>query len=195
MSTISAKEINNPYNAYYRDGLIDVFVGGALIFIGLFIWVDLIWMGAIFIPVFLPSFRAARNRFLAPRLGDLSDEDLLPVQSQKVMFTVTLLLGLLMLAGVGTFFLFNASEAFSTWMQSYFLLILGGISAGMWLFAGVMLKLKHFYLHAGVTFAVFCAVQWTALPFEAAFLILGGVVALVGLLIVIHFMQDHPIVQ
>lgn len=195
MSTISARETNNPYASYYKDGLTDVFLGFALMFVGLFIWLDTVWMGAIFIPVFLPSFQAARKRFLAPRLGDLGAEPQVSAKNQKATLMLTLLLGLLMLAGVGTFFLFNVSEAFSTWMQSYFLLILGGVCASMWVMAAVMLKLKHFYLHAVVTFVAFSAVQLTVLPFGAAFLILGGGVALVGLLIVIRFMQQYPVMD
>ena len=193
MSTISTKEINSCYDSYYKDGLIDVFLGLALMFAGLFLWADKIWMGAIFVPAFTPAFQATRKRFLHSRLGNLNDEPQLQAPNQKVLLSVTLLLGLLMLVGTGTFFLFNFSGAFSEWMQSYFLLIFGGVCASMWVFAAVMLKLKHFYLNAVVTFTVFSATQLTALPFGAAFLILGGVVTLVGLFILIRFIQDHPI--
>jgi len=193
MSTICTNKINNHYDSYYKDGLIDIFLGLVLMFVGLFIWVDTVWMGAIFIPTFTPAFQAARRRFLHPRLGDMKVESQLPASNQKVLLTVTLLMGLLMLAGIGAFFLFNLSDIFSEWMQSTFLLILGSICASVWVFAAIMLKHKQYYLYAAVTFAAFSAVQLTTLPFEAAFLILGGVVSLVGLLIFVRFIQDHPV--
>lgn len=193
MSSAITKEINKRYDLNFKDGLIDVFIGFILILIGLFIWVDKAWMGAIFIPSFTPAFQAARIRFLHPRLGNVSDEIQNHPPNQKVFLIITLLFGSLMLAGVGALFVFNLSGSISEWLRFYFLLLLGGVFAGVWVIAAVVLKFNHFYLYAVITFVSFSATQFTVIPFWVAFVILGGVVGFTGLFVLIRFIQDHPI--
>lgn len=194
MSIQTSKEADNRISLYQQDGLQDIFIGLGILFAGLFLWTEMVWMAAIFIPVFLPTFQAARKRFLEPRIGILHPNSKQQAQNQKVLLYAALLLGILMLAGIGMFFVFDLqSGPVSDWIQQYFLLAIGMIFASVWTFAGAMLKLQRFYLYAVFTLIALAAAQFTALPFWLALATLGGMVAFVGLLVLIRFVQQHPI--
>lgn len=196
MSTLTSNRAGIPLASYHKDGLMDIFIGLGILFAGLFLWTGMVWMAAIFVPIFLPSFQAARKRFVERRIGDLGVDSQQQAQSQKMMFSIILLLGVLMLAGVGMFFTFGLlSGPVSEWLRQYFLLAIGLIFAGVWIFAGAMLKINRFYLYAFLTFAALAIAQFTALPFWLGLIILGGAVALVGLLVLIRFLQQHPLVE
>ncbi len=194
MSTSKFKYTKNRIFLSHNDGLIDLFIGFAILFAGLFLWTEMVWMAGIFVPVLLPSFQAAQKRFLEPRIGELSQNYQQQVQSQKVVFSITLLLGVLLLGGVGMFFAFGFTTGpFNNWLRQYFLLIIGVIFSSVWLFAAAMQKINRFYLYAAFTFMALATAQFTALPFWIALVVLGGLIASVGLLILIRFIEQHPV--
>lgn len=196
MSTLITNNTDNRIFSHYDDGLMDLFIGFAIFFAGLFLWTEMVWMAAIFIPVFLPSFQAARKRFLEPRIGELPQSSQQQAQNQKILLSVTLLLGVLLLGGIGMFFAFGfMTGSFNDWLRQYFLLILGSVFASVWLFAAAMLKIKRFYLYAVFTFATLAAAQFTALPFWIVLAILGGLIVLSGIIILIRFIQQNPIID
>jgi hypothetical protein len=196
MSALTTNKLENKYTLYHKDGLMDIFIGLGVIFAGLFIWTELVWMAAIFIPVFLPSFQAARKRFLQTRIGELEDNQQQVAQAQKLILSITLLLGLLFLAGIGVFLAFDfMSGAVSEWLRQYFLLILGAIFGGVWVFAGWMLKIMRFYLYGAFTFVFLGVAQFLVLPFWLALVMLGGMIVLVGLMVLIRFCQQYPITE
>lgn len=193
MSTLTSNKIENRISTYHNDGLMDLFIGFAIFFAGLFLWTEMVWMAAIFIPVFLPSFQAARKRFLEPRIGKLPQSSQQQAQNQKALHWVTLLLGVLFLAGIGMFFAYGVmSGPLNDWLRNYFLLVIGAIFASVWLFAAAMLKINRFYLYGAFTFSTLAAAQFTLLPFWVALAILGGLIILVGTIILIRFMLQHP---
>jgi uncharacterized membrane protein len=193
MSTLTSNKNENRYALFHKDGLLDVFIGFGIFFAGLFLWTEMVWMAAIFVPIFLPAFQAARNRFLHPRLGNLDHDPRFQAQAQKILFSVTLLLGILLLAGVGMFFAFGEmSGPVNDWLRQYFLLVIGFIFAGVWVFAAALLKIVRFYLYAVFTLVSLGAAQITTLPFWLALSILGGLIALVGSLFLIRFVQQYP---
>ena len=50
MSTMTSNKIDNRLSAYHQDGLLDLFIGFAILFAGLFLWTEMVWMAGIFIP-------------------------------------------------------------------------------------------------------------------------------------------------
>ena len=196
MSTITSNKIDNRIASYHKDGLMDIFIGCAIFFAGLFLWTEMIWMAGIFIPVLLPSFQAARKRFLEPRIGKLPQNTKQQTQTQKVLLMTTLLLGLLFLAGIGMFYAYGElSGPLNDWLRPNFLLVLGIIFSSVWLFAAAMLKINRFYLYAAFTFVALALAQYTPLPFWIALTILGGLLILSGIIILILFIQQHPLTR
>ena len=194
MSTITSNQIDNQIASYHKDGLMDIFIGFAIFFAGLFLWTEMVWMAGIFIPVLLPSFQAARKQFLEPRIGELPHNSQQQAQAQKVLLMTTLLLGVLFLAGIGMFYAYGElSGPLNEWLRPNFLLVLGIIFAGMWLFAAAMLKINRFYLYAAFTFSALALAQLMAFPIWIALAILGGLIILSGAIILIRFIRQHPI--
>jgi hypothetical protein len=194
MSTFTSNNSDSRIFSYQNDGLIDLFIGFAIFFAGLFLWTEMVWMAAIFIPVFLPTFQSARKRFLEPRIGKLQQSSQQQIQNQKVLFSITLLLGVLFLAGIAMFLAFDLlSGPVNMWLKSYFLLVIGIVFSSVWIFAAVMLKISRFYLYAAFTFAALAVAQFSAIPFWIALVILGSLIILVGTVILLRFMQQHPI--
>jgi hypothetical protein len=194
MSTITSNKIDNRIASYHKDGLMDLFIGFGIFFAGFFLWAEMVWMAGIFIPVLLPSFQAARKRFLEPRIGKLPPSSEQQAQTQKVILLTTLLLGVLFLAGIGMFYAYGElSGPLNDWLRPNFLLVLGITFAGVWLLAAVMLKIKRFYLYAAFTFSALALAQFMALSIWIALAILGGLIIVSGIVILIRFIQQHPL--
>jgi len=194
MSSITSNKIDNQLASYHKDGLMDIFIGFAVFFAGLFMWTEMVWMAGILIPVLLPSFQMARKRFLEPRIGKLMRTSHQQAQTQKNLLMATLLLGVVFLAGIGMFYAYGElSGPINDWLRPNFLLVLGIIFASVWLLAAAMLKINRFYLYAAFSFATLALAQYTMLPFWIALVILGGLVTLSGTVILIRFIQQHPI--
>ena len=184
------------YAPYHKDGLVDIFIGLGIIFAGLFLWKDLVWLAAISIPVFWPSFQAARVRLLQSRIGKLEYNSQQEAQAQKFVFSATLVLGLLFLAGIGMFFAFDfMSGMLNDLLRRYFLVVLGMIFGSVWVLAGAMLKIARFHLHGVFTFAVLCIAQFAALPFWLALIAVGGLIMFSGFLILIRFLRENPKIE
>ena len=187
------QEIDSRYILYHKDGLLDIFIGLGIFFAGLFLWSEMVWMVAIFIPIFMPAFQSARKRFLQPRIGTLDYDPKLQAQGQKILLYTVLMLGVLALAGVGIFFAFGIlSGRVNDLIRGSILIILGALFASVWVFAAVMLKLPRFFIYALITFFPLAAAQYTSLPFWAALSLTGGLITLIGFGVFIRFLQENP---
>ena len=196
MSTLASKKIESRYITYQQDGLLDIFIGLGIAFAGLFLWAGLVWLVGIFVPVFTPTFQAARRRFVQTRIGYQDQNPRGQVQTQKLVFSITLLLGILFLAGIMMFLAYDMmSGAVNAWLRQHFLLVLGAIFGSVWVFAGTTLKNVRFYAYGAFTFAVLCAAQFGAVPFWLALTILGGIIVIVGLLMLFRFLRRYPAVE
>ncbi len=174
----------------------DIFVGLAILTAGLYLWADMVWMAGIFVPVFLPAWKAARERFVDRRMGAWDHALHLRTQSQKVLLYFTFLIGVFLLAGIGLFFAYGViSGSALEGLRAFFLLGLGGVFASVWVLAAVMLKVNRFYLYALFTFLPLALAQYSSLPFWAALAITGGLVALTGLVVFLNFLQEHPVIE
>ena len=180
----------NPYSSFSEDGMVDIFIGLGIFFAGFFLWAEMVWMIAILIPAFLPSFQSIRKRFLESRVGNLVSNTNQYVINQKITLYVSLITGILVLIGFWVFFMFELAS-FPVIRQNI-LLVLGMIFAGLWIFAGEMLKIGRFLLYAAITLVVMVAAQFEIIPFWVTFVILGGVIAFAGLLVLIKFLKQYP---
>jgi len=196
MLSTQSERMDPRYFAYHRDGWQDLFIGLGILMAGAFVFGDLAWMPAIFIPILLPPWQAARKRFLDHRLDPHEIPPGQGAMGQKAILTTSILLGLLVLAGVGAFYLFaQASNPALAWMRQYFMLVLGCLFGGVWLLFAWLLHLPRFGLYALLTFGLLAAVQYTGLHFGLALIALGAAILLTGLFVLVRFMQEHPVLE
>jgi len=180
----------NPYSSFSEDGMVDIFIGLGIFFAGFFLWAEMVWMIAILIPAFLPSFQSIRKRFLESRVGNLVSNTNQYVINQKITLYVSLIMGILVLIGFWVVFMFELAS-FPVIRQNI-LLVLGMIFVCLWIFAGAMLKIGRFLLYAALTLVVIVAAQLEIIPFWVTFVILGGVIAFAGLLVLTKFLKQYP---
>lgn len=182
------------YFFYHQDGLLDIFIGLAILFSSQLIRTDLVWMIGVYFPIFLPSWNSARRRLLQYRIGDLKIDSRLHSGRDKAKKQITRLLGGLILAGVGLFIAIALLSGLTNeWLRSTIPLILGIVFATIWIFVSRFLSTPRFYLYAFLTFASFAASQFSIIPFWVALAIIGGSVTIGGLILLSHFIQIHPI--
>lgn len=196
MLSTQSERMDPRYTAYHRDGWQDLFIGMGILMAGAFVFGDLAWMPAIFIPVLLLPMQAARKRFLDRRLDP---DELSPDQGamgQQVILTTSLLLGLLVLAGLGAFYLFTrASDPTLAWMRQYFMLVLGVLFGSVWVLFAWLLRLPRFGFYGLLTCALLVGVQYTGLHFGLALIALGATILVTGLFILLRFIQEHPVLE
>jgi hypothetical protein len=187
-------ETDRRYFLEYRDGMVDIFIGLGILFAGLFLVSDMPWMAGIFIPLFLPSWKAARERLHRRRSLLLENDPFSRAQGQKVLLSITLLIGTLVLVGIGALLAPGLlSVPAMEWLRAYFLVGLGGIFAIVWAIAALVLKVSRFNLYAIFTFVLLAMAQFTNLPFWASLAIAGGSIMLAGMVVLLRFIQEHPL--
>ena len=194
MFTLATKKAENDFTFYQNDGLVDIYIGLGILFAGIFLWAEKFWMAGIFIPVLLPSFQVIRKQVLEPRIGFSFPTSTQQANNHKVNQHLKLLLGILVVFGISILFVFiflSLSEI--DWFRRNYLLVIGMIFSSTWIIAGVMLNIWRYYLYGVLSFVAMVAAQFANLPFWIALAILGGMIAFIGVLILIRFLQQNPI--
>jgi hypothetical protein len=194
MFILSFQESETPFPFSQKDGLVDIFIGLGIFFAGLFFWTEMVWMIAIFIPSFLPLLQSIRKRVLEPRIGEFAPNSNHDVRNQRMTLYVLLMIGILVLASFFVFFVFE----FRTLpgiavLRQFILLLLGIVFASLWIFAGVMLRIRRYFFYAALALVVLSAGQFANIPFWITCVILGGIIIFSGLLVLLRFLKQHPI--
>ena len=196
MFSTRKQQENAQYITYYKDGWQDLFIGFGILLAGLFIKTEMAWMPAIFIPIFLPGWQKARNRFLNRRIGSTEFSSHQQIRSQKAIYSTMILLGLLVLVGLAVFYVFaTTSSTVNAWLRQYFLIVLGCIFGGSWVYAANMLKLNRFYLYGLLTTVLLAASQFINIDFWQTLTTLGALITVCGSVVLIRFLQEHPIME
>ena len=193
MSLTKAKKLDDQYFPNNQDGLPDIFVGLGVFFAGIFLKTELFWMAAIFIPTLMPSFQAARKRFLSSRTDKLDQNHTQTAKANNLKFAVTILLGLIFLTGSILFLSFSfLSNPVIIFLREYFLLMIGLIFSSIWILASMLLKIWRFTIYAGFTLFFMYLAQISIMPFWLSLVAQGVLIGLVGMWTLIMFIQRHP---
>lgn len=189
---------NNKRPAYYfypHDGLVDVFIGIMLLLGGLFIWVEMPWMPAIFIASLVPALQGAKKSITAPRLTRIGWSEKSTGPSKNLLPALLWLGVLALLLGIILFALLAGGilpEWPGAWIADYALLGVGAVGAVMWAAAAWLTGANHFYIYGGLTLATFCLVALVPFPFILGLAGLGAAILLIGLAVLIRFMLKYP---
>jgi hypothetical protein len=182
----------------HRDGLVDVFAGIILLVMGFWMMTEMFWMGAIMVPLMIPVWRDAKKRITAPRLSHL-ELTAAGAKRRNATLLMMLVLGFLaLLLGLVLFMLLvGGSEMswLSQWLSSYFGLVIGVIGASLLAAVGALNGLRRFYIYAALTLAIFPAMTFIKFHVGIALIVLGGLIFLSGLIILVRFINDYPILE
>jgi hypothetical protein len=164
------------YLEYHQDGVLDILIGLCVIGFGLNMLTDssalsiLSWMPIIF---YVPL----KNRITVPRFGFARfDSD----RSGSVMVSKGILSGVLMLGLLIGVYVFTVGDkmppAFEVFLQKYHMLVLGGLAS---------LAFALTIIIVGIEFGI-------STPYYV--IAIGAIMLLIGLWLLIRFLQNHPVI-
>lgn len=198
MSTLfkSGRFNGEPYMYFQRDGLLDIYIGLILILTAAMLWSDMPWLVGIYPALFLPAWQSAKRSIVAPRVKDLELNGLSTEQVAAKRAMLMGLAGLVLLLGVGMFWLLAANNL-PAWLTDLTRLavpvILGGVALLVLVFVGFINNARRFYLYAalavlavGVSLLLKLSILWILLAAGVA-IFLSGVVMLV------QFLREYPL--
>jgi hypothetical protein len=178
---------------FHKDGLLDLFAGLLILLSGAAMLSELVWMGGVFVAIFLPLWISARQKITYPRVAHLENTSSQQARTQKLLFMSMLMLGILALAGAVLFFGYDFLESpAGTWLRENVLFILGATFGAFWGAIGLVLRQARMHLYGLLTLLAFSAAQLAWLEFPWALALLGALISLGGLLTLALFLQAYP---
>lgn len=174
------------YLTFFQDGLWDMALGLFLLSWGLvirFYFAGLI--GALTVGVYFTVW--GLKRWLTyPRLGYAR-----PAGERRQKMKMVLLGTVVFLAGLAIFLLTASGDA-PGWFREYFMFIFTGMLALVTTALAAWWRVGRWYSYAGLIILGGAAHQWLGLPVAYAFLIPGGIIAILGGYLLASFLRRYP---
>jgi len=190
---INLKEIERKaYTSYHQDGLIDVFAGVFILSFGLWLFLDMAWMGWMFWVVSVSAYAAAKRVFTVPRIGfvKFASHRVKAMTSVAVMlFSLLALLGLVAFtqtAGGGT-------PIWLLFVIENHMLVIGVSVAASFSVVGYTFRITRMYAYALLTLIMFVTGHFLYYPLNYYVILLGSLILLFGLALLIHFIRRYPL--
>lgn len=179
-----------PYMVYYDDGLLDIFLGLVLFAVGVVMLADYPAFAGIAPALLYPILLTAKKSITAPRL---QPDDIPPTQAKRrqtrsMMIGVTLALILALLAGLLLFAMGVRDWSIWSYLMDAGLVIVAGVLV-LW---GFQSGAKRLVVYGGLLLVARISSLWVEVPFPYYIVALGGAVSLIGLAVMIRFIQEHP---
>ena len=177
-------------------GLLDISVGLAFILAGIAFRFNSVAVTAPFYLVILLLITILRQKAVYPRIGYAEHKGM--EKRVRNTFTITLIVGIVMLIAATIVYLNTASGSKSEMMRNialnYGALILGTVIAFVSVLIGKTYESPRLYLYAPLIFAAFCVMQFVDYEYIIAVscLSLGVAILSVGLICFIRFLRKYP---
>jgi hypothetical protein len=181
----------NPYMVYYEDGLLDVYLGLALLMFGVVLLTDYPAFAGLAFAILYPILMAAKQDIAAPRIrpGALS-----PAQVASRMRSTTLTLGVALAMGVLLFALraqilpARIDNGIGSYLPTVILVVIAGLLVAWGLQTGTI----RLFFYAGLILIARLASYWLDIELPHYAIALGVSLTLIGLAVTIRFIRDHP---
>ena len=197
MTTQTKMHTNSNHTDIHQDGLLDIFLGLGLLTAGAWMLSDSVYMAGIMPALMLPAWQAARKVTLR-RMGIDNTHPKFQANSRLALIS-TFLMGLLTLTlFAGLYFTFTWKDmgpAARELLGLYMLPGFGVLSAFALGVVGLILGMSRMYAYAAMALLLSASQLLLGLEFPFALMIFGGVVALYGLTLLIHFLRQYPKVE
>lgn len=188
-SDVDLKEIQRKvYMTFFQDGLWDIFLGLFIVGWGLAILTGGTYLPAVTFVAFYLMVWGIKRWVTYPRIGyaRFTATSRRRITARFVILgTVVMLLGLLaaILWGIGRR---------PQWLADYFPLIFNGMLAAVVCFVAYWARVNRFYLHAVLIFLGAVFHLWLGIRWEFGFIGAGGIIAAIGLGMLISFLRKYP---
>lgn len=183
------------YRESYSDGIIDIFVGVSMVWIGVaFLWLpNIAGLAGIFPAVFVVPMMEARKRFLGPRIGHVKWGEPRRRWEQRNLAALLVTGVAFLLLGVGVYFLVSRSSADSD-VRS---LLVPGLMA--WLLALLAMGLAflmgawRMLVYAGVLVVAGILTAWADASPGWPLLAAGILITVTGINMLVRFIRRNPV--
>ncbi|MFX1476332.1 MAG: hypothetical protein ACFFCO_12775 [Promethearchaeota archaeon] len=188
---IDLKEIERKaYLSYHQDGLIDVFIGLAALFLATFLWLApdmlIFIMGTMFMWTLL--YIAAKKSVTVPRLGYVEfSKERNTKTSVILLYIVVLNIVSLVISWWGWL-----NPSMFLIIEAHGFLVVGAAVASIFVVVAYSSGIHRFYAYGVVTLLAFSVSHFLVLPFYLPILSLGLVMAVAGMLMLYLFIRKYP---
>jgi hypothetical protein len=185
------------YRDFYSDGIIDIYVGISLLWIGVaWIWLpDMAGLAGVFPAIFIAPMLAGRKRFLEQRIGYVKWTETRRQWEHRNLVAALIAGTVFLLLGLGVFMLASDSAADRD--------VLGTVAPGLiaWLLAALAIGLA--FLTSARRMLLYGAVLvaggiWTAQADASPgwpLLVAGSLIATTGAAMLIGFVRRNPVMD
>ena len=184
------------YQTIWEDGLLDVFVGAAVVAMGVSWVVGLAVWGALLPALLVPVWQVARKQIVEPRSGyvEFGPER---KSREKRHLGVLLLLGVLtLLLGVGVFWMVRANPRGLDSLLPEVIPALPAVLLGLGgALTGLLLGIRRFLVYAGLLLVGGVVGAYFQAEPGWHFLVPGGVILIVGVGLLVSFLMKYPMAE
>ena len=183
------------YRSRWEDGLLDVFIGLALLAIGIS-WLNHQMLAGAITPALLTAcWPAARKRLVIPRMGAVTFGTKRRGRETSMLRTLALAGVAVFILGTLTYFFVARSGAQRDWQTVLIPALPGVLLAVPAFFAAQALGIQRFHLY-GAALLVGCALLVVFETNPGVPMALGGMVALAsGTYLLLRFIRTHPVLS
>ena len=189
---INLKKIERKaYTSYHQDGLIDVFAGFLILSFGLWLILDMAWMGWILWFVAVSAYAAAKRVFTIPRIGFVK---FAPHRVKAMQIIAVTGFSLCALLGVVAFIQVEGGGT-PIWLLfaiENYMLVIGVSVAASFCVVGYTFRIRRMYAYALLTLIMFVTGHFLYYPLHYYVILLGTLILLFGLALLIRFIRRYP---
>jgi membrane-associated HD superfamily phosphohydrolase len=187
MNKINMKEIERKMlTSYFDDGIWDMVIGFIFLAFGLSLQLDVAWMiGVLAAMAGLVPFQA-KKVITVPRYGLIK-----PLDQQKRKYSMLAIAGIVI--GLLLFIVVSlgSSTSIADYVRNNSLLMLGIIMGVLLILTAYFINFQRLYLYAGL-FALSFSTGDLILTLPVKMIISGSIIILIGILVLIRFLQRYP---
>ena len=182
----------NAYTSYHQDGLIDIIIGISLLFFTICMLTELFWMGGIIVPILLPIYIGAKQKFTIPRIGYVKFG---PKGKTRGFLVIGIIMAVAFLGLiVGMFALVpNIRDSVIPFLVAYYNLIIAGIGAALTLMMAISAGIKRFYIYSAAILVVFSVAQIFNINLLYSTITISLLFLVLGVMTLVQFIQKNPV--